>query len=165
MSTDLSPADAGYTHPQDEPPPRRHWVCSGPGKQVVLLRNVSPPPGLAAASSVRLAPLSAGSALSSLPPVTYRHCPQDRGAPSLPTPEWPAWRFLRLLWVLVPSSSCSSGLETKVWPGERAGPALGSASPRLRPPLLAMAHVRGNLPVAISPGLLLPPFSFGPLKK
>lgn len=111
------------------------------------------------------APLSAGCALSSFPPVTYRHCPQDRGAPSLPTPGWPALRFLRLLWVLVLSSSCKSRLETKLRPGEHSGPALGSASPRLWPPLLALAYVRGSLPVAISPGLLLPPFSFGPLKK
>ena len=67
--------------------------------------------------------------------------------------------------VLVPPSSCGSRLETKLRPGEPAGPAMGSASPRLRPPLLALAHAQGSLPVAISPGLLLPPFSFGPLKK
>ena len=67
--------------------------------------------------------------------------------------------------VLVPPSSCGSRLETKLRPGEPAGPAMGSASPRLRPPLLALAHAQGSLPVAISPGLLLPSFSFGPLKK
>lgn len=161
---DLSPADAGYTHPQDEPPPRRHWVCSGPGKQVFLLRNVSPPPGLAAACSLHLAPLSAVSALCSFPPVRYRHCPQDRGSPSLPTPEWPALRVLRLLWCWCPPVPAGPAWRLSSGPVSPQGqqwaqPVLGSGHPCWHWLMPRGAYL------GLSPGLLLPPFSFGPLKK
>ena len=165
VSTDLSPAEARYTHPHDEPPPRRHWVCSGPGKQVFLLRNVSPPPGLAAASFPAFGASLCSFRFVQFPTSQVQTLSPRTGAP-LPFPHPSgllgascvrcgagAPQFLR------------SRLETKLPPGEPAGPATGSASPRLRPPLLALAHAQGSLPVAISPGLLLPSFSFGPLKK
>ena len=114
-------------HPQDEPPSLQ---------TLGLLRaretSVLPQKCLSASRAGRCVLPAFGAslqfpALSSFPPITYRHCPQDRGAPSLPSPEWPARRFLRLLWVLVPYSSCGPK-ETRLPPVSH-GAAVGSASP------------------------------------
>ena len=61
----------GTCIPKTSPHPCRRWVCSGRGKQVFFLRNVSPPPGLATASSLHLAPL-----------CSFRLCPVSRPSPT-----------------------------------------------------------------------------------